>query len=218
MLLRRNVADMLREHRGFVVDVARDGAEGLAAATHRPFDLVVLDLGLPDMDGLEVLSALRARDVRTPVLVLTARDTSADAVRSLEAGGDDHLAKPFSMDEFLARASALIRRSLGHAGRHVRVGRLVLDTSTDRIEDDGTDAALPTLEHRLLATLMLQPGRLVCRRDLMDALWPEGTWPSENALDVLVSSLRRRIGSKFIRTVRGRGYVIEPTPGGDDPQ
>ncbi len=211
--LRRNVGEMLRVHRGFVVDEARDGAEGLLMASSGIYGLLVLDLNLPQLDGLSVLARLRDRGVATPVLVLTARNTAADVVDTLEAGGDDHLAKPFAMEELLARASALVRRSLGHATVRIDLGPIVVDVAARRVERHGAPVDLPALEFRLLEHLALRRGRVRSKADLIDALWDRDGAPSENAVEVLVSSLRRRFGQDLVRTVRNLGYVIDGSDG-----
>ncbi len=208
-LLRRNVGEMLRSHRGFVVHDAREGMEGLLLASSGSYDLVVLDLNLPQLDGLTVLARLRDRGVPTPVLVLTARNTPEDVVRTLEAGGDDHLAKPFAMEELLARASALVRRSLGHATPRIDLGDVTVDLVARRIEHRGEPVDLPALEFRMLEHLALHRGRIRSKAELIDALWERHEPPSDNAVEVLVSSLRRRFGHELVRTVRNLGYVVD---------
>lgn len=209
LLLRRNVAEMLHVHRGFVVETARDGREGLVLAISGSFDVIVLDLNLPELDGIEVLRRLRDASVPTPVLVLTARDTTEDIVRTLESGGDDHLVKPFSMDELIARVGALVRRSLGAPSPVIRFRGFELDATARRVSRDDRTVDLTALEYRLLEHLVTRRGRIRSKVDLIDALWDRSDAPSENAVEVTVSSLRRRLGQDVIRTVRNLGYVVD---------
>lgn len=195
---------------GYTVDWVQDGESALHALTHESFDLAVLDLGLPRLDGLEVLRRMRARALTVPVLVLTARDATADRIAGLDAGADDYLVKPFEVDELLARLRALLRRSFQRPQPVLELGPVRLDPATQQVSCHGQPVALQRMEYLLLHQLMSQPGRVITRDKLEQALygWNENAAES-NALEVHVHHLRRKLYPELIRTVRGVGYCVD---------
>lgn len=200
---------------GFAVDVATDGRAGLARALTGGHDAAIVDLMLPQMDGLAVIDALRARGVRTPVLILSARRSVDDRVRGLQAGGDDYLTKPFAFAELLARVQALIRRATGAAEpTRLVVGDLSLDLLTRKVQRGAETVDLRPREFALLEFLMRNAGRVVSKTSILSHVWGYNFDPNTNVVDVLVSRLRDRIDRPFpvklLHTVRGAGYVLRP--------
>jgi DNA-binding response OmpR family regulator len=195
---------------GYAVDWVRDGRAADAALSSERFDLVLLDLGLPQRDGITVLQALRARGDRTPVIVVTARDTSASRVRGLDEGADDYVVKPFDLDELLARMRAVIRRHAGRAASSLTVDAVTLDPATREVRRDGVPMALSAREYAVLEALMLRPGAILSRAQLEDRLYGWGEELESNAISVYVHQLRRKFGQEFIHTVRGVGYYVGP--------
>ncbi|MES2937077.1 MAG: response regulator [Pseudomonadota bacterium] len=195
-------------HDGYAADWVRDGALAETAWRSEPYDLLLLDLGLPRRDGLDVLRALRAGGSRIPVLVMTARDAVRDRIAGLDAGADDYLVKPFDTDELLARARALIRRSAGRAEPVFSHKGVTLDPATRQATLDGQPVALSSREWAVLEPMLLRPGVVFSRRQLEEKLygWKEDI--SSNAVEVYVHGLRRKLGSDVVRTVRGLGYVV----------
>jgi two-component system OmpR family response regulator len=202
-----NLAKALREE-GYAVDTAADGREGWLKASTCDYDAVVLDLMLPELDGWEVLSRLRAVKT-TPVLLLTARDSSADRVRGLDTGADDYLVKPFDLPELLARLRALIRRAQGLARPEVVVGEVTLGLRTRTVTRAGEPVTLTAREFAILEYLALHRGEVVSRTELYEHLFDERDDTLSNLLDVHVFSLRRKLGPGLIATRRGQGYCIE---------
>jgi DNA-binding response OmpR family regulator len=206
------VAQGLREA-GFVVDASADGEAGLRAALASEYDVAVIDLMLPRRDGLSIIETMRARDVRTPVLILSARRAVDDRVRGLQAGGDDYLVKPFAFAELLARVQALVRRATA-ASEPTRlvVGDLVLDLLTRRVERAGVALDLRPREFALLEYLMRHPGRVLSKTMILSHVWGYSFDPNTNVVDVLVSRLRDKLDRPFpdrmLHTVRGVGYVL----------
>ncbi len=207
------VAKGLREA-GFVVESAADGALGLELAAGTPFDVAIVDVMLPKLDGLSLIKALRQRRVSTPVLILSARHTVDDRVRGLESGGDDYLTKPFAFPELVARVQALIRRSTGApAAAELTVGDLRLDLMTRRASRGGQDLEpLRAREFALLEYLMRNAGRVVSKTMILSHVWDYSFDPRTNVVDVLVHRLREKIDKgferKMLQTVRGIGYVL----------
>lgn len=197
---------------GYVVETARDGEEAWFRGDTEDYDLVVLDLGLPRMDGLAVLRRWRAAGRAMPVLVLTARGAWAERVEGIDAGADDYLPKPFRMEELAARVRALIRRSVGLACPVIAAGRLSLDTSRMRISRDGVPVALSPLEYRLVSYLMHHKGRVVAVGELLEHLYGDDDAREANALEATVARLRRKLGADAILTRRGFGYAIAGEP------
>jgi two-component system OmpR family response regulator len=200
---------------GFAVDVAADGVRGMELASSGTYDVAIVDVMLPEIDGLTLIERVRARGVRTPVLILSARRTVDDRVRGLQAGGDDYLTKPFAFAELLARVQALIRRSTGATeSTRLTVGDLTLDLLTRRAERAGRALDLRPREFALLEYLMRNPGRVLSKTMILSHVWGYNFNPGTNVVDVLVSRLRDKIDEGFdprlLHTVRGVGYVIEP--------
>ncbi len=193
---------------GYAVDTAADGEEGLYKALQSDYDAIVLDVMLPGIDGWEILRRLRLQR-RTPVLMLTARDTPRDRVRGLDGGADDYVAKPFDLDELHARLRALIRRASGHPSGRVEIGSVVLETAARTVARDGQLVALTAREYALFEYLALHRGQLVTRTALYEHLFDEDDATLSNLLDVHVSNLRRKLGAEIIATRRGHGYCIE---------
>ncbi len=204
-----DIAQALR-HAGYVVDCLHDGEEADFRGFSEDYDAVVLDLGLPKLDGLSVLRNWRREGRNFPVLILTARGSWQDKVAGMDAGADDYLAKPFEMEELLARIRALIRRSLGHADSMISCGRLQVDTKAARVLLDARPLELSPLEYRLLNYLVHRCGEVVSRTELMEHIYDGEAERSINALDVLVARLRRKLGAEVLHTRRGQGYFIEP--------
>ncbi|GJE51088.1 Virulence transcriptional regulatory protein PhoP [Methylobacterium tardum] len=201
------------EMAGYVADVVADGEAAWFRAETEPYDAMVLDLGLPRLDGLGVLRRLRAAEVALPVLILTARDGWRERVEGIDAGADDYLAKPFRMEELVARLRAILRRTAGHASPVLRAGTVELDTRTRAVSVDGRPTELTALEYRLLAFLLHRPGQVVPAGELLDHLHGVGTEREANALEALLTRLRRKLGPGVIETRRGQGYLIAG-PGG----
>jgi len=193
---------------GYVVDMAYDGEEGHFLGDTEPYDAVVLDLGLPKMDGVTVLEKWR-RDGRTmPVLILTARDRWSDKVAGFDAGADDYVSKPFFTEELLARLRALLRRAAGHASPELECGPLRVDTRAARVTVDGHPVKLTSLEYRLLAYLMHHQGRVVSRSELVEHLYDQDFDRDSNTIEVFIGRLRKKLNVNMIQTVRGLGYCL----------
>ena len=194
---------------GYVVEAARDGEEGHVLGETAEFDAAVLDLGLPGMNGIEVLRKWRAAGRGFPVLILTARDLWSDKVAGIDAGADDYLAKPFHMAELLARLRALIRRSSGHADPVLRNGKLSLDTRSGEVALDGKPVSLTAFEQRLLLYLMHRLGRVVGRGEIIEHIYAQDFDRDSNTVEVFVGRLRKKLGADLIETVRGQGYRLK---------
>lgn len=193
---------------GFVADQAADGEEAAFLGETEPYDAVVLDLGLPRLDGLSVLRRWRAGGRDMPVLILTARDAWSDKVAGLNAGADDYLAKPFAMPELVARIQALVRRAHGHSRPEIALGRLLVDTAGQRVLCDGAPVRLTGLEYRLLAYLALHAGQVVSKTELTEHLYAQDFDRDSNTLEVVIGRLRRKLGEGLIETIRGQGYRL----------
>jgi two-component system OmpR family response regulator len=193
---------------GYAVDSASDGEEGHYLGDTEPYDAVILDLGLPVMDGVSILEAWRREDRKMPVLILTARDRWSDKVAGFDAGADDYVSKPFHMEEVLARVRALLRRSAGHASSEIGCGPLRLDTKAARVSVDGQAVKLTSLEFRLLAYLMHHKGRVVSRTELVEHLYDQDFDRDSNTIEVFIGRLRKKLGVDVLRTIRGLGYCI----------
>ncbi|MGE5339798.1 MAG: response regulator [Gemmatimonadota bacterium] len=213
-MIGENLRSALRQS-GYAVDWVRDGRAADGSTATERFDLVLLDLGLPQRDGLEVLQAMRARGDRTPVIVVTARDALESRVRGLDAGADDYIVKPFELDELLARMRAVTRRHAGRAEPAVEVAGVSLDPATREVRRDGQPVVLSAREYAVLEALMLRPGAILSRAQLEDRLYGWGEELESNAISVYVHQLRRKLGEGFIHTVRGVGYYVgAPKAGG----
>jgi len=193
---------------GFEVDWVRDGADAAHAAETESFGAIVLDLGLPNMDGLAVLRRLRARGIKTPILILTARDAVQDRVTGLDAGADDYVVKPVDLAELAARLRALVRRARGEAAPALRRGDLELDPAAHRVVFRGRSVELSAREFALLHELMLNAGRVLSREQLEERLYSWGREVESNAVEVHVHHLRRKLSPRLIRTIRGVGYLM----------
>ncbi|MGQ9371100.1 response regulator transcription factor [Azospirillum sp. ST 5-10] len=197
------------EREGHAVDLARDGEEGGFLGATEPYDAIVLDLGLPKVDGLTVLRAWRRDGVTVPVLILTARGDWHDKVEGIDAGADDYLAKPFSPEELLARIRALIRRAKGFASAEIACGPVLLDTRSGRVTVDGREVELTGYEYRVLSYLMHRKGQVVSRGELTEHVYAQDFDRDSNTIEVFVGRLRRKLGAAVIHTVRGQGYRCE---------
>ncbi len=193
---------------GSAVDWVRDGRSAESTLATEQFDLVLLDLGLPQRDGLEILRAMRLRHDQTPVIVLTARDALQDRVAGLDAGADDYLVKPFELEELAARIRAVTRRKAGRAEPAIEVGDVRLDPSMRQVTRSGEPVVLSAREYAVLEALMSRPGAILSRAQLEDRLYGWGDAIESNAVSVYVHQLRRKLGSDFIRNVRGVGYYV----------
>jgi len=192
---------------GYVVDKAMDGEEGHFLGDTEPYDAVVLDVGLPLMDGISVLERWRRDGRIMPVLILTARDRWSDKVAGIDAGADDYVTKPFHVEEVLARLRALIRRAAGHASSEIHCGPLRLDTRAARVTLDGTALKLTSHEYRLLDYLMHHQDQIVSRTELIEHLYDQDFDRDSNTIEVFVGRLRKKLGgAELIETVRGQGY------------
>ncbi len=193
---------------GYVVDSASDGEEGHFLGDTEPYDAVILDIGLPVMDGVSVLENWRRAGRKMPVLILTARDRWSDKVAGFDAGADDYVSKPFHMEEVLARVRALLRRSAGHATAEISCGLLMLDTKSARVTVDGRQVKLTSLEFRLLSYLMHHMDRVVSRTELVEHLYDQDFDRDSNTIEVFVGRLRKKLDVDVLKTVRGLGYCI----------
>ena len=205
--LNRQIVKAL-EDAGYAVDRAFDGEEGHFLGETEPYDAVVLDVGLPKMDGITVLERWRRAGRQMPVLILTARDRWSDKVMGFDSGADDYVAKPFHMEEVLARLRALIRRTTGHATNELVCGPVSLDARAGRVVVDGNPVKLTSHEYRLLAYLMHHTGRVVSRTELVEHLYDQDFDRDSNTIEVFVGRLRKKLGVDVIQTVRGMGYVL----------
>lgn len=205
--LNRQLRDALTEA-GYAVDVAFDGEEGHFLGDTEPYDAVVLDIGLPQMDGLSVLEEWRRAGRTMPVLLLTARDRWSDKVQGIDAGADDYVAKPFHMEEVLARLRALVRRAAGHASNEIVAGAVRLDVKAGRVTVDGQAVKLTSHELRLLSYLMHHKGKVISRTELTEHLYDQDFDRDSNTIEVFVGRLRKKLPDDCIQTVRGLGYQI----------
>jgi DNA-binding response OmpR family regulator len=207
------LADTLRKaltEEEFAVDLAADGEEALFKLTSVAYDAAILDVMLPKLDGWSVLQQLRARSIRTPVMILTARDQVEERVKGLNLGADDYLPKPFALVELVARLRALIRRSYGGDAPVVTVaGKTVIDSAARRVYQDGVAVDLTAREYAILELLVRSRGKLVTRAMLCEHLYSEDIAIGSNVVDVHIASLRRKLGAEIVRTRRGEGYMVD---------
>ena len=196
-------------HLGFTVDWLRDGKQAEHALASEEYAAVVLDLGLPQLDGLAVLHSAREAGLRTPVLILTARDTKPDKLKGFSLGADDYVVKPVDMEELAARLHALIRRSGGHAAPNLCIGAIELDPTAHRVWRDGQVVELSAREFAILEQLMQNAGRVLTRAQLEESLYGWGDSVDSNTVEVFIHHLRKKLGADFIRTLRGIGYSVE---------
>jgi two-component system OmpR family response regulator len=207
---RRIAADLERAlaAAGYVVEIVRDGEEAWFRGDTEDYGAIILDLGLPGMDGLAVLKRWRQNGRGTPVLILTARGSWAERVDGIDAGADDYLPKPFRMEELLARLRSIVRRSVGHASSVVSAGDLSLDERQMKVCLRGVPVALSPLEYRLVAYLFLHRGRVVSQQELSESIYGQDDAHDSNAIEVLIGRVRRKLGSDLIETRRGFGYIV----------
>lgn len=211
--LNRQLKSTLEEG-GYVVDVAFDGEEGHFLGDTEPYDCVVLDIGLPQMDGISVLQRWREDGRSMPVLILTARDRWSDKVAGIDAGADDYVTKPFHTEEVLARVRALIRRAAGHAVNELVCGPLVLDTKLSKASVNGATLKLTSHEYRLLSYLMHHKAKVISRTELIEHLYDQDFDRDSNTVEVFIGRLRKKMGVDLIETIRGLGYRLnEPGEG-----
>lgn len=206
--LRLQIADLLKAQ-GYAIDTVDNGIDALHAGSHEAYDLIVLDLGLPQLDGLSVLQRLRRADKTMPVLVLTARDSWQDKVAGIDAGADDYLGKPFHSEELLARVRALIRRSAGLSNPVLQCGALSLDTRSGKVTESDFPVALTAHEYKVLAYLMHHRGEVVSRKDLTEHIYAQDFDRDSNTIDVFVARLRKKFSRPYIETLRGLGYRLQ---------
>ncbi|WP_026380593.1 response regulator [Afifella pfennigii] len=209
--LNRQMVAALSEQ-GYAVDTALDGEEGHFLGESEPYDAVILDIGLPQMDGLSVLEAWRREGRTMPVLILTARDRWSDKVQGIDAGADDYVAKPFHMEEVLARIRALVRRAAGHASNELVAGPVRLDLRASRVTVAGNPVKLTSHEYKVLEYLMHHRGKTISRTELTEHLYDQDFDRDSNTIEVFVGRLRKKLGTDIIETVRGLGYRIDPAP------
>jgi len=206
--LAEQLASLLTEA-GYAVDIAPDGEEAQFLGETEPYDAVILDLGLPKIDGLSVLKRWRKEGQRMPVLILTARDSWSEKVDGLDAGADDYVTKPFELEEVLARLRALIRRASGHASAELECGPVRLDTRNGRVQVAGESVRLTAQEFKLLSYLMHHQGEVVSRTELTEHLYDQDFDRDSNTIEVFVNRVRKKLGVELIHTVRGMGYRLE---------
>jgi DNA-binding response OmpR family regulator len=211
--LARNIAQVLKENANFAVDICTDGIDGLHLAKTNPYDLIVLDLMLPGMDGLEMLDKLRSTGKTVPVLILTARDTSTDIITGFNTGGDDYLTKPFDVGELVARCKALVRRAYGQTHPKIKVGKLTVDTVARRVKFNNSDVRLTAMEYRTLEYLAMRAGQIVSKTELLEHLYDFNWECFSNVTEVYISALRRKLDPDreydLIETIRGQGYLLK---------
>jgi two-component system, OmpR family, response regulator len=205
--LNRQLVAALQEA-GYAVDTATDGEDGHFLGETEPYDAVILDLGLPSLDGISILERWRQDGHLMPVLILTARDRWSDKVQGIDAGADDYVAKPFHMEEVLARIRALVRRAAGHASSEIVSGAVRLDTKTSRVTVSGAPVKLTSHEYRLLSYFMHHQDRVISRTELTEHLYDQDFDRDSNTIEVFVGRLRKKLPSDMIETVRGLGYRL----------
>jgi two-component system OmpR family response regulator len=206
-LIAKQLVDVLTDA-GYAVDAAADGGRADFLASTEPYDAILLDLGLPNVDGLTLLRRWREAGMGAPVLIITARGSWHEKVQGIDSGADDYLAKPFRMEELLARLRALIRRSSGQVTPDLRCGAVVLDPRRSRVTLDGLPVKLTSHEFRVLSYLMHHRGRVVSQGELTEHIYAQDFDRESNTVEVFVARLRRKLGASFIETVRGLGYRI----------
>jgi len=210
--LAKNIARGLRESAGYAIDVSLDGEDGLHMAETNPYDGIVLDLMLPKLDGMALLTRLRGAGIRIPVLVLTARDEKESIIKLLNSGADDYLTKPFDLGELIARVKALIRRGKGQTASVLRIGDIEVNTLDHRVLRRGKLVRLTAMEYRVLEYLAHRPGAIVSKTELLEHLYDFNWEKFSNVIEVYVSGLRRKLDDvpqrQVIQTLRGQGYIL----------
>jgi len=214
-LLRARLVKALSDN-GYVVDSASDGKAGLFHATEYGYDAAIIDLGLPEIDGITLIKTIRAKGLVFPILILTARDNWTDKVQGLDAGADDYVVKPFQIEEIRARLNALLRRAAGFAKPSLEFGPLSLDTTAKKLRVHGVDVELTAYEYKVLEYLMLHPGKVISKTELTEHLYEQDHDRDSNVLEVFIRRLRQKLDPdetlKPIETIRGQGYRFHVTP------
>ena len=207
LMIGETLSDALQDET-YTVDWVKDGQQAIATLKVQPYNLVLLDLGLPKVDGMGVLMAIRTAKLDTPVLILTARDATQDRILGLDAGADDYVVKPFDLGEVLARMRVLIRRSQGKTDNLLQIGTLALDTLNKKVTLDNKPIDITAKEYMLLTTFMLSPDKVLSKTQLEDSLYGWDMEVESNAIEFLIYSLRKKIGHSLIKNVRGLGWYI----------
>lgn len=211
--LAENIAQVLKENANYAVDICTMGLDGLHMAKTNPYDLIILDLMLPDVDGLEVLGMLRSMGKTVPVMILTARDTPIDIITGFNSGGDDYLTKPFDMGELVARCKALIRRLYGYTHPKLQIGELTIDSIARRVKFSNREIRLTAMEYRTLEYLAMRADQIVSKTELLEHLYDFNWERFSNVTEVYISSIRRKLDPNrqydLIETVRGQGYILK---------
>jgi two-component system response regulator PhoP len=212
----RNITRVLDEEYSWAVDISTDGEDGRHMAMTNPYDLIILDLGLPKINGIEILKYLRKNGKTTPVLILTARDDTRDIVQGLESGSDDYIVKPFDMRELMARCQALVRRSYGRVDPVIKIAGISINTARHQVLFRKKPVQLSAMEYRLLEYLAMRAGEVVSKTDIIEHLYSFGSENFSNVVEVYISSLRKKLGSgqssEVIHTLRNQGYIIGELP------
>ncbi|MEC5210434.1 two-component system response regulator QseB [Psychrobacter sp. PL15] len=207
LMIGESLSDALHDE-AYIVDWVKDGRQAILALKVQPYDIILLDLGLPEIDGMGVLTAIRDAKIDTPVLIITARDEVKDRIAGLDSGADDYVVKPFELGEIFARMRVLVRRAQGKADNQLTVGNLNLDTAHKRVAMDSIPVDLTAKEYMLLATFMLSPEKVMSKTELEDSLYGWGGEVESNAVEFLIHSLRKKLGQNRIKNVRGLGWYI----------
>jgi two-component system response regulator PhoP len=212
----RNITRVLDEEYSWAADICTDGEDGRHMAMTNPYDLIILDLGLPEIGGLEILKDLRKNGMTTPVLILTARDDTRDVIEGLETGSDDYMVKPFDMRELMARCKALVRRSYGRAAPVIEIADISIDTARHQVMFRGRSVRLSAMEYRLLEYLAMRSGEVVSKADIAEHLYSSYSENFSNVVEVYICSLRKKLSSgsnrELIHTLRNQGYVLGELP------
>lgn len=207
LMIGESLSEALQDE-AYTVDWVKDGRQAILTLRVQPYDIILLDLGLPEVDGMGVLTAMRDAKIDTPVLILTARDQLKDRVTGLDSGADDYVVKPFELAEVFARMRVLVRRAQGKADNQVVVGNLSLDTAHKRVMMEGNPVDLTAKEYMLLTTFMHSPEKVMSKTELEDSLYGWGGEVESNAIEFLIHSLRKKVGQDRIKNVRGLGWYI----------
>lgn len=207
LMIGESLSEALQDE-AYTVDWVKDGRQAILTLRVQPYDIILLDLGLPEIDGMGVLTAIRDAKIDTPVLILTARDQLKDRIAGLDSGADDYVVKPFELGEVFARMRVLIRRAQGKADNQVSVGNLTLDTAHKRVMMDSNPIDLTAKEYMLLTTFMLSPEKVMSKNALEDSLYGWGDEVESNAIEFLIHSLRKKVGQDRVKNVRGLGWYI----------
>ena len=207
LMIGESLSEALQDE-AYTVDWVKDGRQAILTLKVQPYDIILLDLGLPEIDGMGVLTVIRDAKIGTPVLIITARDDVKDRIKGLDSGADDYVVKPFELGEVFARMRVLIRRAQGKADNQLSVGNLTLDTAHKRVVMDDTPIDLTAKEYMLLTTFMLAPEKVMSKTKLEDSLYGWGGEVESNAIEFLIHSLRKKLGQERIKNVRGLGWYI----------